>query len=151
MKEINFPEVKHGFGSKITGNVARLFLKDHVEFADVKKLPVELIENDSELLKIIRQTDNIEIILYSDKANAIINFYIETEMHLTQTIHKILFHGREILEFFKDEAGIGTGVFSEENGEAMIRKIRKIRTEHARRTDRISNIYDTFVYSYIFN
>ena len=100
---------------------------------------------------IIRQTDNIEINLFSEKANAIINFFIETEIHLTPTIHKILFHGREILEFFKDEAGTGTGVFSEENGEAMIRKIRKIRTEHARRTDRISNIYDTFVYSYIFN
>ena len=74
-----------------------------------------------------------------------------SKINLTPTIHKILDHGCDFLDFFEDQAGSGTGVFSEEPGEAMIRKIRNIRANHARTTSREDNNYDSFVNSYIFN
>ena len=99
----------------------------------------------------IRQTEAADRDIYSSTAQRLCKFLSEKEISLTPTVHKILHHGEELLEFFGKVVGLNTGVFSEEPGEGMIRKIRRIRAEHARMTNRVDNNYDTFVNSYLLN
>ena len=148
--KIKFAEVEHGFGSKITGNVARLFFKDIEAFSSVIIVPIHIVEDINIILNLIRQCNPVDKQFYSSVASRIKNFLVLNEINLTPSVHKILDHGYDFLDFFESEAGTWTGTFSEEPGEAMIRKIRRIRKDHARFTNREQNNYDTFVNSYIF-
>lgn len=149
--KIKFSEVQHGFGTKITGNVARLFFADRSSFAETISLPISFINDANAVLEMIRQTEAADRDIYSSTAQRLCKFLSEKEISLTPTVHKILHHGEELLEFFGKVVGLNTGVFSEEPGEGMIRKIRRIRAEHARMTNRVDNNYDTFVNSYLLN
>ena len=66
------------------------------------------------------------------------------------SVHKVFFHGPKIAEFLEVTTGTGTGFFSEEPMEALISKIRKIRSENSRFISRKTNNYDTLTNIYIF-
>lgn len=148
---IDFAEVRRGFGSQITGNIARNFYKDCNKFASALNIDYSFVENVNIFLKMLRSSEPINYEQFSLIITNIFEFLDKNSIHLTPTVHKLLIHSNEITKYFYDFFGVGPGFFSEEPMESMIRKARKIREENTRMVSRIDNNYDLLVYCYIFS
>ena len=148
---IHFNEIRRGFGTKITGNVARLFFENTHLFSKTIVLPTHFIENFKKILYFIRSKERIDMQHYEIVCKDIIKYLSMNKIHITPTIHKILFHGHQIISFIQNLGASEPGVFSEEAIEASIRKIRKIRKENSRLISRKCNNKDTLINSYIYN
>ena len=59
--KISFLEIKRGFGSKITGNVARNFFEKFDLFARTINLPIKFLSEAKSLLNLLRTSDNINL------------------------------------------------------------------------------------------
>ena len=94
------------------------------------------VEDANIILNLIRQPNSVNKQFYSSVTFRIKNFIVKNEINLTPTVQKILDHGCNFLDFFESEEGNGTGIFSKEPGEAMIRKIWRMRKDHAKLTNR---------------
>lgn len=60
--------------------------------------------------------------------------------YMPSSLHKILFHGADIIKF----AGLPIGMFSEEAMEARNKDFRNIRNDHARKFSRQETMTDLF-------
>ena len=75
---IKFSEVEHGFGSKITGNVARLFFKDLESFSHTIPVPINAVEDINIILNLIRQSEPVDKQFYlavSSRIKHYLNIY----------------------------------------------------------------------------
>ena len=63
-------------------------------------------------------------------------------INLTTTIHKLLLQGNQIKNHFQKKFNAPIGIFSGEPGEALIKRFRQIRANHARLTTRQTNNLD---------
>ena len=137
--KIDLFDVRHGFGTQITGNVARRMLKDKEKFAKMLGIEKTIVELFSEIIENISSKSLTNTQIFTKNC-------IELKKLLnreTPTIHKILTHGRDIIDFFQQKYNIGIGAFSEEPMEGLIRKFRRIRSNHARTNSRKNNNLDT--------
>ena len=137
--KIDLFDVRHGFGTQITGNVARRMLKDKEKFAKMLGIEKTIVELFSEIIENIssKSLTNTQIFTKNCiKLKKLLN-------RETPTIHKILSHGTDIIDFFQQNYNIGIGAFSEEPMEGLIRKFRRIRSNHARTNSRKNNNLDT--------
>ena len=57
---IKFSEVEHGFKSKITRNLARLFFKDLESFSHTIPVPINVVEDKNIILYLIRQREPVD-------------------------------------------------------------------------------------------
>ena len=98
--KINLSEIKHGFGSTLTGNLARRFLNNPEIFAECTKLEMSLIVVVKKILADIRSFEMIDLEIYESNL-LIFHSYIK-KIRITPTIHKYLSHSVQIINFFQN-------------------------------------------------
>ena len=97
--KIDLSFIKHGFGSKITGNIARRFFKNYNQFSNCINVPVDLIKFFKQLLEICCGFEPTNIEYVYDLVGKIL---LELEnVTLTPALHKYLIHGPLIIDFFQ--------------------------------------------------
>ena len=134
-----------GAGNTTTGNVARIALESAEVTATICKVPVQLVKNlktiwgtlacgfavDAEKFdQICKETEQI----YFDKNHGV-GWY-----NIPPTMHKILRHGKQIIE----TCALPIGMTNEEASEANNKILRHVRLFHARKTswhDHLSDLY----------
>ena len=147
---IDFGEIKRGFGSKITGNVARMLFRNIEKFSNTIKVDIIFLKNVEIMLEMVRSKQLINYETFHNIIEQIANFLKTRGIHLTPTVHKYLHHSYSIVKHIQDKYQISPGSLSEEPMEAIIRKARQIRKENSRMVSRKENNYDTFIGLYIF-
>ena len=112
--------VKHGYGQTIKGNEARDFLSNPIKFAETTHINVEIIEKFAKIASCLMSKRKINIELYKELCQQTCNKWAEVfpDESLTPTLHKILLHSHEIIEFYQRKYECGIGFFSEECSEA---------------------------------
>lgn len=97
--KINLPEIKHGYVSKMTGNIARCFFNNPELFS---KAIYVLIEITKSFLKIywksLESFQKYPLKFFETTINEI-SFLLE-DVYLTPTVHKYLVHSLMICKFF---------------------------------------------------
>lgn len=126
--------VKQGVGSTNDGNTARKFFEDPSITAKITGLDEEVIRKFAIILQAIashRQCDPQKFDCFAKNlAKLVINKY--GWYYMSSTVHKILFHGAEIIK----HAILPIGQLSEEAIEARHKEFRRYRLQHTRKTNR---------------
>lgn len=133
---LNIDKPKPGYGSTNDGNTARRFFQNPQVSAEITRVDCQLIEKFSLILRIIASgykinTDEFKVLL-DETRTLYINLY--NWYYMPSTIHKVLVHGCDIIEFFE----LPIGELSEDALEARHKDFRKIRLNNARKCSRIA-------------
>ena len=140
---------KHGYGQTIKGNEARDFLSNPIKFSETTHINVEIIEKFAKIASCLLSTRKINVNLYKELCQKTCNKWTEVfpNESLTPTLHKILLHSYEIIEFYQRKYECGIGFFSEECSEALnhlLKESRKRSRQNSRlnlNTDTMRNLY----------
>ena len=143
---VDLNNTRNGFGSSITGNVCRRLLKNSEEFSKTIKVDKKTIELTLDLINLCRSTEKICIDTYNEKASILSELL--NGVHLTPTLHKMIFHGGAIIQYFQKKYNCGLGIFSEEPLENFIRKFRTIRADHSRKNNVRNNNLDSIKFAW---
>ena len=97
--------IKHGFGSQITGNVARRLFNNCKALANITKVDLKTIEKLKEISELSRSISIIDINHYNELCSEIL---IDLNgIYLTPILHKYLHHGGDILQYFQSNYDAG--------------------------------------------
>lgn len=93
--------VKQGFGTSNDGNTFRRFFADPKITADITGIDEELISRFSTILQVINCREDIDPGKYDSYAYKTAKIFIEkySWYFMPVTVHKILLHGKQIIEF----------------------------------------------------
>lgn len=131
---------KPGYGSTNDGNTARRFFSNPDVSAEITGISKQLIVNFSIILRVIASGLSINTTTFSTLLNSTKQIYLDlySWYYMPSSVHKVLVHGCNIIEFFD----LPIGQLSEEALEARHKEIRKIRLYNARKSSRVSNNMD---------
>ena len=132
--------VKQGSGNTNTGNVSRRFFADPALTASITKVDQNLITRLAVILELISCNYAIDAEKFgkyakdtADIAVALYRWY-----NLPPTVHKILIHGKEIIEC----AVLPIGALSEEAQESRNKDYKNFRMNHGRKCSRLATNQD---------
>lgn len=131
---------KPGFGSTNDGNTARRFFNNPQLSAEITGIDKTLIESFQIILRVLASGCKINTTKFKVLLNQTRELYLKLYnwYYMPSTVHKILVHGCDVIEFFD----LPIGQLSEEALEARHKEIRKIRLGHTRKMSRIKTNTD---------
>lgn len=131
-----------GSGTSNTGNTARTFFKNPELSAEVTGLDVTLIKRLSTILHAISSGYEINVDAFRAYTKVTAEEYVKLYKNypMTPSLHKLLLHGADIIEFLP----LPIGNFSEEAQEARNKDFRWYREHHTRKMSREESNEDLF-------
>lgn len=126
--------VKPGGGNSNDGNTARKFFRDPEYAAKITGVDETLIRRFHVILIAVTSRKPVDTVKFDEYAIETLRHY-NTEYdwyHLPTTVHKVLLHGSQIMEFFD----LPVGYYSEEAQEARNKDFKRIRECNTRKTSR---------------
>lgn len=134
-----------GGGTSNNGNTARKFFREHAITSEITDVPEELIERYHTIISVLcgsKLLDPVKLREYNtETANLLRTTY--PNKNFTPTIHKILYHSTEVVEYF-NQFNIPEGMMSEEPLEASHKNIRNNRYDFARKMNKTVNEIDVY-------
>lgn len=126
--------IKQGVGSTNDGNTARKFFEKPSVTAEITGLDEQIIRKFAVVLQAIASGRQIDPQKFDHYAKNLARLIIEKYgwYYMPATVHKILFHGSEIIKY----AIVPIGQLSEEVIEARHKQFRKYRLENTRKISR---------------
>ena len=141
--KIDCDQVKTGYGSQITGNVARKLLAQPKILSNVLKIDFEVVDLFSQILEFCRSPQKYKKNEILDICEKTKDYLSNNQIKQTPTVHKLVMHLPEICEYFWENYSLTVGQLSEEPLESVIRKWRMVRQDRARMINRTLNNFDT--------
>jgi hypothetical protein len=131
---------KQSFGSSNDGNTARRFFNNPTLTAEITGLDETLVKKFGTILKVISSTKQINKTRFKELLNETRDLYLNLYRwyYMPSSVHKLLIHGAEIIEYFP----IPIGQMTEEAIEATHKVFRKTRLDHTRKTSRTNTCMD---------
>lgn len=132
--------VRQGVGNSNDGNTARRFFQDPKYAAEITGVDEDLINRFHVILIAVTSRKKVDIAKFEAYATETINRYnlFYSWYFMPATVHKILFHGARIMEFFD----LPIGYYSEEAQEARNKDFKRIRECNTRKISRIATNED---------
>ncbi len=132
--------VKPGSGTTNDGNSARKFFKDYKATAKITGLNEDLLNRFRVILICLSSGREVDTVKFQQYASATADLY---KFHydwykMPPSVHKVLFHGSDIIE----SLNLPIGLYSEEAAEARNKDFRRIREHHTRKMSRIETNTD---------
>lgn len=126
---------KPGYGSTNDGNTARIFFQNPQLSAEITGLSKELIIKFHTVIRVLVSGFKIKIDTFKDLLNETRTLYLNLYgwYYMPSSVHKVLVHGCEIIDFFE----LPIGQLSEDALEATHKEFRKVRLHNSRKTSRI--------------
>lgn len=126
--------VKHGAGTTNDGNTARRFFNDPSFSAKATGLDEALINRFRVILATMSSGVDIDVEKFRAyaKETALLYKKLYNWFYMPPSVHKILFHGADIIASFK----LPIGLYSEEAQEARNKDFKRIRQNHTRKMSR---------------
>lgn len=131
---------KPGCGSTNDGNTARRFFSNVDLSSEITKIDKELILKFSVILRVLVSGCNINLIKFKTLLEETRSLYIQLYgwYYMPSTVHKVLVHGCDIIEFFE----LPIGQLSEDALEARHKEFRQIRLCNSRKISRSASNTD---------
>ena len=134
-----------GAGNTTTGNVARIALENADVTAEICKVPVQLVKNLRTIWGALASGFALDGQKFAQLCEETEKLYFDKDFgvgwyNIPPTLHKILRHGKEIIE----NCALPIGLTNEEASEANNKILRHVRLFHARKTswnDHLSDLY----------
>ena len=103
---------------------------------------VDLIKRFYVILQVLATCQDINLIKFEEYARETAEKYVELYpwYPMPPTVHKVLFHGKEVMEKYM----FPIGMYSEEAQEALNKIVRNSRLDHARKISRVATMTDQF-------
>ena len=138
-------KTKHGYGTSIKGNVARALYKDCKKFSLNTGISEEVLVCFSKLSACLRTKKMIDVCFFKKFCQMSIEIWNRDlkGINLTPTIHKVLHHGYEVIDFFQNNFNCGIGFFTEESSESLNHFLKQARLK-SRKNTRLNLNNDTF-------
>lgn len=134
--------VKQGTGNTNSGNTSRRFFSDPSITAEITGIDKNLIQRLAVILEVICSSYPIDInkfgVYARETAELAVSLYPWYSM--PATVHKILIHGKEIIQ----HAVLPIGILSEEAQEHRNKDYKYYRSHHSRKISRIATNEDVF-------
>lgn len=126
--------MKVGVGNSNDGNTARRFFEDAQYSASKTGVDEDLIKRFRTILIAISSRKQVDLAKFEQYATETIERYnlLYSWYLMPTTVHKVLFHGIQIMKFFD----MPIGCYSEEAQEARNKDFRRIRECNTRKTSR---------------
>lgn len=133
---------KQGSGNTNDGNTARRFFQDPDITSKITGVNVNLIRNCKVILAVLASQQEINPDKFHNYAKETMDIYKEhyNWRQMSATVHKILYHGREVIE----RNILPLGELSEEAQEAKNKDYRHFRLTNTRKTSRLHQNEDLF-------
>lgn len=140
---VDFPQ-PGGAGNTNDGNTARQVFntKNQEKFADILGIDLWLVQGLHVILCVISCELPINSTKFGDFCTDLAQKYVATYpwFFMPVTLHKILVHGKSIIE----KSALPLGMLSEQAGESKNKNYRHDREKRARMTSREANLLDVF-------
>lgn len=132
----------NGFGSTNDGNTARRAFGNTKMFSDITNVDEELIKRFKIILICLSCQYEIDPETFGEYCFATATVYMSKYpwYPMPATVHKVLIHGKQIME----NSLLPVGYFAEEASEARNKLYKHDREHHARKTSREHNLEDVF-------
>lgn len=110
--------------------------------AEITGFNVDLLKRFAVILQAISSGEDINVVSFAGFARATAEMYVKLYpwYYMPVTVHKILVHGSEIINF----AIVPIGQLSEEAQEARHKEVRRYREHHTRKVSRLKTMEDLF-------
>ena len=137
---LNVDQPRVGSGNSNDGNTARRAFKNTEEFSDITGVDLAILTRLYTILQVITCNFSINPDRFQDYCSSTASLLIELYPWyiIPPSVHKILFHGRDIIDKFP----FPIGIYSEEAQEAQNKFVRNARLSHARKLSRKDTIED---------
>ncbi|BES91384.1 Hypothetical protein NTJ_04193 [Nesidiocoris tenuis] len=134
--------VKQGTGTTNDGNTSRRFFSNPALVAEITQVDERLISRLGVILEVICCLSPIDTSKFREYSHetATLATTLYPWYYLPANIHKILFHGTEIIE----SAALPIGSLSEEAQECRNKHYKYFRTHHSRKCSRLATNEDVF-------
>ncbi|KAG5666146.1 hypothetical protein PVAND_017658 [Polypedilum vanderplanki] len=133
-----------GFGNTTTGNLCRRVFAEPERLAAALCLDVEMVINFSTILGVLNCKEEIDTEKLDELCKNTIKFFEDggscNWAKISPTVHKILFHSKEIIMMLP----LSPGYFSEEGSEAKNKYLKQYRLSNARKSSVKASLADTF-------
>ena len=131
-----------GFGNTNTGNVARKAFENAVITAQICGVSPMLVSNLETIHRALAMDKDINTGAFETFCKETLDIYFDDAgwYNIPPTLHKILVHGRDII----DSTPIAIGITSEEGSESNIKFARQFYQHHTRKNCHNNTMYDLF-------
>jgi hypothetical protein len=129
-------------GKTLSGNVARKAFANPIVFAQIIGVSPMLVSNLDVIWRTMASSYQINGREFEEFCKQTLDIYLSEVgwFNIPPTIHKILVHGRAIV----DACPVALGLTSEESSEANNKFIRKFLLQHTRKTSHLDTMTDLF-------
>lgn len=129
-------------GNTLSGNVARVAFSNPVKFARIIGVSPVLVSNIDVIWRILASKYSVNCDKFDKLCQETLELYLSDAgwFNIPPTIHKILVHGKDIIQ----ACPVPIGWTSEEGSEANNKYIRKFLANHTRKTSHIDTLTDLF-------
>ncbi len=134
-----------GAGNTTTGNVARIALENAEVTAEICNVPVQLVRNLRTIWGTLASGFAVDTQKFAELCEATEKLYFDKDhgvgwYNIPPTMHKILRHGKDIIE----NCAVPIGLTNEEASEANNKILRHTRLYHARKTSWLNHLSDLY-------
>lgn len=131
-----------GFGTTNDGNTARRFFRNYELSAEITGFDANLLKRFAVILQTISCGKDINVERFAIYARTTAEMYVKLYPWycMPVTVHKILVHGSEVIDY----AIVPIGQLSEEVQEARHKEVRRYREHHTRKMSRLKTVEDLF-------
>ena len=139
---LNVDQPKVGFGSSNDGNTARRFFENISVSANIVGVDETLMRRCHTILQVMSSGFAIDVAAFKTYCLETAEMYVEKYPWycMPTTVHKVLIHGPEIIQW----APLPIGQMSEDAQEARNKDIKKYRENFARKNSRTATMQDVF-------
>lgn len=139
---INVDQPKQGYGSSNDGNTARRFFQNSDISASITGVDKDIIHRFHVILQSLSCGYKVNVQKFQKYGEETARKFVELFPWycMPTTVHKILIHGHQIIDFLM----LPIGQMSEEAQESCNKHIKNFRENYARKCDRSKNITDVF-------
>lgn len=132
--------VLQGKGTSNDGNTARRFFGDFETSAEITGFNVQLLKRFAVILQAMASGKEIDVERFRRYSKETARLYVELYpwYYMPATVHKILIHGSDVIDF----AVVPIGQLSEEVLECRHKEIRRYREQNTRKVSRIKTNED---------
>jgi len=129
-------------GKTLSGNVARKAFANPIVFAEIIGVSPMLVSNLDIIWRTMASNYQINSREFEEFCKQTLDIYLSEVgwYNIPPTIHKVLVHGRAIV----DACPVALGLTSEESSEANNKFIRKFLLQHTRKTSHLDTMTDLF-------
>lgn len=139
---LNIDCPKPGFGSSNDGNTARRFFENSSMSAEILEVDKILIKKFHTILQVLSSGFAVKVDVFREFCYETAEMFVKLYpwYNMPTTIHKILMHGHQIIQW----APLPIGQLSEDAQEARNKDIKQYREHFARKSERNKTMQDVF-------